>query len=71
METFNQNRLHIVVKEYLKSGTVLPPKIANSKEPVLSGESACNDATMHSATLGVSRKYKLNLACSLEAVLLK
>ncbi len=37
MQTFNQNRLHIVAEHYLKNSdkVVLSPKEANIKEPVL------------------------------------
>jgi hypothetical protein len=36
MQTFNQNRLHIVTEHYLNySGKVLSPKEANALEPVL------------------------------------
>ncbi|XP_052798184.1 RUS family member 1-like [Mya arenaria] len=35
METLNQARLHILLQEYFKTGTILSPRIVNSREPVL------------------------------------
>ena len=52
METFNQNRLHILVNEYLRSGTVLSPRMANLREPVITSESFITDQTLWQAFLG-------------------
>ena len=35
METFNQNRLHIIMDDYLSSGKVPSPASANAREPIL------------------------------------
>lgn len=35
METFNQNRLHIVMNDYLLLGKVPSPASANAREPIL------------------------------------
>jgi hypothetical protein len=36
MKTFNQNRFHILVQNYLKTGRIMQPDEVNRLEPVLS-----------------------------------
>lgn len=38
METLNKNRLHIVIDNYLRTGTILSPHYANAREPILTSE---------------------------------
>ena len=38
METLNQNRFHLVVKQLVHFGKVPTPAVINAMEPVLSGE---------------------------------
>ncbi|CAI7992683.1 RUS family member 1 [Geodia barretti] len=35
METFNQNRLHIMMEHYLSTGVVLDPATVNTREPII------------------------------------
>jgi len=50
MNTFNQNRFHILASHFFNTGLILAPKLANKLEPVL---------------LTVKRCLKINLGCSI------
>ena len=42
METFNKNRLHLLMKGLLSTGSVSSPRVINSLEPVLRGRYISN-----------------------------
>jgi hypothetical protein len=53
MNTFNQNRFYILVKNYLNTGEILTPTVVNKMEPVL-----------HT----VKRIFSINLGCSMNRI---